>query len=177
MKKIGLLTFGIIAVVAVSAFTILESINWKVKPDSYSVEFDGGKVKGAIKGLKAEILFDEANPSNSKISASVDATTINTGNGMLNKHAMSETAIDAEKYPTIAFVSESVSGSKGNYTAIGKLTLKGITKEVKLPFTFENKGAEGLFKGSFTVMTKDFKITRAGSPESVVVTLTIPVTK
>jgi len=176
MKKIHL-TILIATVLAICSFAILESINWKVKEDSYSVTFDGGKVKGAMKGLKTTILFDETNPEKSKITATIDAKTLNTGNGMLNKHAMSETAIDAEKYPEITFVSESVSGKSGSYTATGKLTLKGVTKEIKLPFTFENKGAEGLFKGTFTVVTKDFNITRAGSPESVVVILSIPVTK
>jgi len=128
MKKIHL-TILIATVLAICSFAILESINWKVKEDSYSVTFDGGKVKGAMKGLKTTILFDETNPEKSKITATIDAKTLNTGNGMLNKHAMSETAIDAEKYPEITFVSESVSGKSGSYTATGKLTLKGVTKE------------------------------------------------
>ncbi|HSZ24279.1 MAG TPA: YceI family protein [Cytophagaceae bacterium] len=176
MKKLSIL-IAIVAITAASSYTILESVNWKVKEDGYSVAFKGGKVNGVAKGLKATILFDEANLAGSSISASIDANSLNTGNGMLNKHAMSETAIDAEKYPTITFLSQSITGGAGSYTAIGKLTLKGVTKEIKLPFTFENKGSEGVFKGSFTVITKEYNITRSGSPESVEVTLSIPVTK
>lgn len=176
MKSLKL-TLGAFAVLLASAFTVIQSTNWKLKEEAYSVTFKGGKVEGAIKGLKTSIAFDEAKPENSKITATLDVSTINTGNGMMNKHAKSEEALDAKKFPSINFESVSVTGKEGSYIANGKLTIKGITKEIKLPFTFENKGSESLFKGKFSITPKDFNINRGGTPETLEIEITAPVTK
>jgi polyisoprenoid-binding protein YceI len=176
MKSIKL-ALGALTVLVASAFTAIQSTNWKLNENTYSVTFKGKKVDGVIKGLKTNIEFDEAKPENSKITASLDVNTINTGNGMKNKHAKSEDALDAKQFPTINFESVSVSGKSGVYTAIGKLTIKGVTKEISLPFTFENKGAESEFKGKFTIIPKDYNITKGGTPETLEIEITTPVTK
>ncbi|MBL7911864.1 MAG: YceI family protein [Bacteroidia bacterium] len=160
-----------------SAFTVIQSVNWKLKEDAYTVSFKGPKVDGVIKGLKTSIVFDEANPEKSKITATMDANTVNTGNGMKNKHAKAEDALNAAQFPEIKFESTSVSGKVGNYTAVGKLTIKGVTKEINLPFTFENKGAEAVFKGKFSIVTKDYNITKKGTPDVLEIDLNVPVTK
>ena len=171
------LTSGAFIVLLASAFTVADSVNWKVKEDAYALTFKGGKIDGSIKGLKASILFDEANPEKSKISTTLDVNTVNTGNGMMNKHAQSESALDVKNFPTISFESTSVSGKNGSYTAVGKLTMKGVTKEVSLPFTYENKGATALFKGKFSIAPKEYNITRTGTPDVLEIEITVPVTK
>lgn len=169
--------FGAFAVLIISAFTVLQSTNWKLKEEAYSVTFKGGKVEGIMKGLKTSITFDEAKPEDSKITASLDVNTINTGNGMMNKHAKSEDGLDAKKFPSINFESLSVTGKSGKYNAIGKLTIKGVTRQINLPFTFESKGLESLFKGKFNIKPKDFNINRGGTPEVLEIEITAPVTK
>lgn len=176
MKKTGLILSTLI-VLALSAFTVLESINWKLKDDTYTVSFKGGKVDGTMKGLKATIMFDEADLSKSKITASMDVKTINTGNGMMNKHAKSEDALNADKYPLITFVSESIVKKAPGYEAKGKLTLKDVTKEITMPFIFEAKGTEGVFKGNFSIVPKDYNITRGGTPDKLDLEIIIPVVK
>lgn len=176
MKNIKL-ALGALTVLAASAFTAIQSTNWKLKEDAYSVTFKGKKVEGIIKGLKTNISFDEAKPENSKITASLDVNSINTGNGMKNKHAKSEDALAADKFPTINFESVSVTGKNGTYTAHGKLTIKGITKDINLPFTFENKGAGAEFKGKFSIAPKDYNITKGGTPETLEIEISTPVTK
>lgn len=172
--KLGI---GATAVLIATAFTVIHSTNWKLKEEAYSVTFKGGKVEGVIKGLKTSITFDEAKPENSKITATLDVNTINTGNGMMNKHAKFEDGLDAKKFPSINFESLSVTVKSGKYSANGKLTIKGVTKEINLPFTFENKGLESLFKGKFNIKPKDFNITRGGTPEALEIEITAPVTK
>ncbi len=171
MKNIKLL-LGATTILVASAFTVIESVNWKIK-DDYSVKFDGGKVHGIMKGLTATISFDQASPEKSKITASIDAKTINTGNGMMNKHAEESEALDTGKYPVITFVSTAIAKKGDAYEATGNLTLKGVTKEVKFPFTF----SKDVFNGKFTIAPKEFNITRGGTPESLDIELNIPVTK
>jgi polyisoprenoid-binding protein YceI len=177
MKKITL-GIAIFTILFASAFTVIESVNWKVKEDTYAVNFKGGKVEGGIKGLKATILFDEANPEKSKITATMDVNTINTGNGMMNKHAKSEEALNAEKFGTITFETTSISKNAAfGYRAIGKLTIKGVTKDIAFTFLFENKATEPIFKGKFSIEPKDYNITRSGTPDKLDIELSVPVTK
>lgn len=176
MKSIKIIVVAVAALLA-SAFTIAESITWTVKEDAYKVTFKGPKAEGIFKGLKANIVFDENNLGKSKFSASIDVNTINTGNGMKNKHAKSEDALNAKQFPNITFESTSIVKKGNGYEAIGKLTIKGVARDMVLPFTFENKGNEGVFNGSFFVLSKDFNIKRMGAPEKVDINLMIPVKK
>ena len=100
----------IATVITTSAFTVATSNKWTVKEGSYIVKFNSKKGKdfgGIFKGLKSDIQFDETNLSVSKISASIDAASVNTGNGMRNKHA--KQGLGAEQFPTIKFESTSIS--------------------------------------------------------------------
>lgn len=176
MKTLTIIT-ATASVLLASAFTMYQSVNYKVKDDAYAITFKGGRVEGTFKGLKASILFNESSPETSKIVATIDATSIETGNSLRDKHAKSENGLNANVFSLIGFESTSVSGKSGVYEAQGKLTLKGITKIVKLPFTFEHKGTESLFKGKLTIVPNDYNITKAGTPDVVEIDLTIPVTK
>ncbi len=176
MKTIKL-ALGAFAVLALSAFTVVQSSDWKLNEQSYSVTFKGGDLEGTFKGLKTAILFDEAVPEKAKISASINVNTINTGNGMKNKHAKGADALNAKQFPEITFVSESVNKKGTSYTALGKLTMRGVTKALSLPFTFTNKGVEGIFSGKLTVNTKEYGITKMHVPEIIEINIVASVTK
>lgn len=176
MKTLTIIT-ATASVLLASAFTMYQSVNYKVKEDAYSITFKGGRVEGTFKGLKASILFNESSLETSKIVATIDATSIETGNSLRDKHAKSENGLNANVFSLIGFESTSITGKSGVYEAQGKLTLKGTTKIVKLPFTFEHKGTESLFKGKLTIVPNDYNITKAGTPDVVEIDLTIPVTK
>src|SRR5437868_7981087 len=92
-----------------------------------SVTFDiknfGVSTKGEFKGLKGSIKWDAENPANSSFNVNVDVNTINTGIDIRDNDLKNETYFNAEKYPTINFVSTAVNA--GNVT--GNLTIKGVT--------------------------------------------------
>jgi len=173
MKKI-MYPVIMLLVVSISAFTLTALTTYKVKTP-YEVKFSGGRIHGIFETLKANIQFDKANPESSKISASIEVESIATGFFIKNNHA--KDALDAEKYPNISFTSTSVSKSGSAYLAAGNLTMKGVTKPVTIHFTFTDKGNDGLFKGSFKVIPKEFNITRSGTPDELTIDLTVPVTK
>ena len=177
MKTIKLLICATLILIA-SAFTVIKSVNWKVK-DDYSVKWDGG----VFRGLKAEIMFDEEHPEKSSITAFIDPRTVNTGNGLKNSHV--KEALDADKFPIITFASKSIIKTTSGYEATGNLTIKDIIKEVKLPFFFDSQKNSDKFPfvyketfcGKLTVVSKDFNLTRQGMPNTVIVEITVPVTK
>jgi polyisoprenoid-binding protein YceI len=163
-------------VIGASAFTVVNNAPlWKIKEDSYSVKFTSKKFNGEFKGLKSELLFDEGNLSTSKLTATIDANTINTGNGMRNGHA--KKGLDAKTFPTIKFASTSITKAASGYEANGDLTIKDVTKQIKIVFTFTKTSEGGVFAGTFSVKPAEYNVTRSGTPEVLDFQLNVPVTK
>jgi polyisoprenoid-binding protein YceI len=159
-----------------SAFTLVNNSDLlKVKDEAYSVKLVSKKFEGVFKGLKSEIHFNESNLSESKIIASIDASSVNTGNGMRNKHARQ--GLGTDKYQNVTFVSTSIAKSGNGYEASGKLTIKDVTKDIKFPFTFTKNAEGGVFAGSFTVKPAEYNVTKGGTPETIEIQLNVPVTK
>ena len=174
MKKF-IYPFVALAIILLSAFTTLKSIDWNIL-DNYSVKFDGGDPSGEFKGLKGTINFDPKDLTSSKFITSIDVATINTGNGMKNTHAKSEKWFDAEKYPTITFTSNVISKTPAGYQATGTLNMHGVQKQVTLPFTFNNN----IFEGAFEVNRLDYNINIAEPDHGgakIKVSISVPVNK
>ena len=132
------------SVLVLSAFTWYTSTNWKIA-DNYSIKFTGTEVDGIFKTLKGDVEFDPSKLSDANFSFTVDVNSINTGNGMKNKHAVSDKWFDAKKYPNIVFKSKSFSKSGNTYTVKGDMNIHGKTKEVSVPFSFEGNKIEAKF--------------------------------
>jgi len=162
------------AITGLLAFTFA-AINWKVDSDKAEVKFTSDKFGGSFSGLKASISFDAAHPEEAKFSASIDANSIATGFFLKNMHA--KDALGVDDHPIIKFESTTVSKSGSGYVAKGDLTLKGVARPMSVYFTFTGEGGQGVFKGNMTVRPKDFGIDHNGTPEKVMVSLVVPVTK
>jgi polyisoprenoid-binding protein YceI len=178
MKKLVLPAIVIVLFIA-SAFTTLRFVDWKIK-DGYSVKFSGGSEKGVFNNLKGQISFNEADPASSKINVTVDVSTFNTGNGMMNTHAKSPEWFDAEKFPVISFVSKSFAKKGAGYEVTGDLTMHGVTKQIVLPFTFTKAADGGVFASEFDVNRMDYGINTAQpnrGPSQVHIELSVPVTQ
>ncbi|HWK07741.1 MAG TPA: YceI family protein [Puia sp.] len=177
MKKI---IYPVIAVALLvgSAFTFIAGQNWQIA-DGYSIAFSSNDASGIFKGFKGTLVFDEANPAGSKFDVTVDVATINTGNGLQNKHAKSDEWFDVTKYPTIHFASQKFVKAGSGYQVTGDLEAHGVKKPVTIPFSFAKTAKGGQFTGSFNLNRNDFKIGKPGGDvgEEIKVDLSVPVTK
>jgi len=163
-----------IVILIASAFTAFQTPELKIT-DDYSVKFDGGDPAGEFRGMKGVIRFDPDNLEASKFVVSVDVATINTGNGMKNTHAKSEKWLDAEKFPSIKFTSNSITRTANGYAATGILDMHGVQNEITIPFTFENN----VFKGGIEVNRLDYNINTEEPKHGAAVlkvNITVPVT-
>lgn len=176
MKKLIFSTATLLTLAAVFAFTSFQS--W-TPTDKYSIKFSTDGAAGIFKTFTGNIVFDDKNLGASKFDVSIDVNSINTGNGLQNKHAKGAEWFDAAKYPAIKYTSTRIVKTGTSYSATGNLQLHGVTKAVTIPFTFSNTGANGIFSGSFTVNRSDFKIGKPGGDvgEAVKIEITVPVVK
>jgi len=98
-------------------------------------------IRGGFAGVTGEVVLDPANPANSKIKASIDATTLHTHDEKRDAHVKGADFLETDKYPTITFVSRKVTpGGNNRWKIVGDLTLHGITKEATLDV--ESAGVE-----------------------------------
>lgn len=176
MKKLIFSIATLLAFTAVFAFTFVQS--WQIT-DKYNIQFSSNDVGGIFKTFKGSIVFDEANPAASKFDVTIDVASINTGNGLQNKHAKSDEWFDAAKYPEIKYTSKKIVKTGAGYQVTGDLQMHGVTKEVSFPFVFKKTGAGATFNGSFAINRSDFHIGKPGGEvaEQIKIDVAVPVTK
>jgi len=103
-------------------------------------------VKGKFKDFGATIDFDAKTNTFKTFEATVDAKTIDTANVKRDDHLKSADFFYAEKFPTITFKMKSYKADDDDEgVMIGDLTMRGVTKEVKLEVEDLAKGKG--FKG------------------------------
>ncbi len=168
LTSISLLIFSAYVFVAVTPWRIVEG---------YQIRFDGKYAHGTFRKMEGNIRFDPAHPEESRFEVSVDVASIDTGIDLKNKHARSDKWFDAEKYPRIHFVSTSVSRTDTGFVVRGELGLKGVRKEITIPFAFRSAGDRHLFYGKFKVNRGDFGIGKVngGESDSTAVEVSVPV--
>ena len=176
MKKFSII-IGLFLLAGISIYGTL-SISWKAKKDKVKIGFDvvGDVDGGSISGFNGTILFNPTDLSRSSFDVSMDVTTIQTGDSKRDGHLQAEKYFNSEKYPKLTFKSKEIEkGEKeGTFLTTGDLTIKGITKEVIIPFTFE----DNTFKGKYKIHRADFGLRKTkGDKEDVIINIEVPVTK
>ena len=127
----------------------------------FSIKNFGISTAGSFKGLKGTINFSAAKPETSSFNVSIDANTINTGVDMRDEHLRKESYFSTTKYPVISIVStkvQAVTGQDGSFIIFARLTMKGKTKDISIPFKAVTEKDSMLFTGNFSINRKDFNV-------------------
>jgi polyisoprenoid-binding protein YceI len=161
-----------------SAFTFIAAQPWTIA-DDYNIAFSSDDASGIFTDFKGNIAFDEQNPATSKFDVTISTSSINTGNGLQNKHAKSEEWFDAAKYPAIHFASQKITKTANGYQVTGDLDLHGVKKTTTIPFTFKSTASGGIFAGTFTVNRNEFNLGKPGGDvaEQIKLNISVPVKK
>jgi len=157
MKKIIL-----IAALLASQTGIFAQTKWNIDAVHSNVKFTVthlviSEVEGSFKIFSGTINSPVPDFSNASIDFSVDINSINTDNEMRDKHLKSDDFFNAEKFPKMVFKSTSfkkISGKK--YLLTGNLTIRDITKPIRVDVTFGGvaKDGYGNTKAGFKATTK-----------------------
>lgn len=88
----------------------------------------------------AAFTYDPKAPEQAKVTAEVDAASIDTGTASYDTD-FAEKFLNAGKAPKITFTSKAIHVGEGNHgTMTGDLTLRGVTKEVTFDLVFYGTG-------------------------------------
>jgi polyisoprenoid-binding protein YceI len=104
----------------------------------FSVNHVYAKVHGRFTDFKGTLLFDPDNLKESKMSFEIKANSIDTGISKRDRHVLSEDFLNASKYPLITFTSTGITKAGDKiYNIKGVLTIKDVSTELTVPFTYE----------------------------------------
>lgn len=117
---------------------------------------------GRFNNLSGELNFDSADPQASTITVLIDTTSLDSNHSERNIHLKGEDYLDVKTYPEAKFVSTSYRGSEQGGTLSGKLTLHGVTNDIKFDIKKVGEGDDPWggyragFEGSITLKRTDF---------------------
>jgi polyisoprenoid-binding protein YceI len=162
MKRILLIVLSLI----ILGQTQLMAHEWKVDPVHTGILFEikhiYSTVRGHFSNFTGDVFFDPDNLEKSKFDFVVKVDSINTNNGKRDNHLRSNDFFATSKYSSMTFKSTRVSHANGNkYILEGKMTIKDVTKDIVLEFTYWGQ-KENPFKKNQIVAGFDarFKINR-----------------
>lgn len=124
---------------------------WTIDPSHTTVEFSAKHmmittVKGRLPAVTGTVVLDEADPSRSTVEVEFDATSVDTRAAQRDEHLRSAEFLDVAQFPTIGFKSLRLEGAKleagAEFTLVGALTIRDVTKEIPLKVTVEGRGQD-----------------------------------
>jgi polyisoprenoid-binding protein YceI len=162
---------------------------WSIDPVhshvSYSVRHFGiGRSLGRFESFHGTIVTAE-NPLDSTVTATIDTTSLSSGQSDRDAHMRGADFLDAERFPTATFRSTGIREEGEHWIIDGELTIRGVTKPVSLTAELggfaENPYASTLLGVSATTTfdRTDFGIGQPGGAtisEKVTLTLDIEAT-
>ena len=150
----------------------------EVEAGSYKLDPDHGKITwsvdhlgfstyiGQFVNVQADLTLDPANPANSRLTATIPLTEVDSNSDGLDAHLQTPDFFDTANHPVATFVSRSVTvdaDDPSEATVVGDLTLRGVTRPVTMEVEFNQAGQSmGAYKAGFdgeaTIRRSEFGI-------------------
>ncbi len=175
MMKTNLLTLALATSLAASAAAAPMTFDFKdpkgVNNVVFKLDAPLEAINGSANGISGKVTFDPANPAATRGRIVVEAKSLHVPNPTMKEHMLGDQWMDVAKNAEIAFevtglknVKTSGENTMGEVT--GKLTIKGVTKEINAPVRIaylKDKLAartNGQLKGDLLVVRSNFFVRR-----------------
>lgn len=148
-----LLSFGLAAATA----------HWRMQPQESRLSFiatqAGAPFEGTFERFTADIRFDPQDLAASRFDVTIDLASVNTRDSERDDVLKGPDLFAVQQWPTGRYLAEKFSpASGGGYTATGRLSLRNVTREVPIEFTFEKDAGGAWLKGEARLRRLDFGV-------------------
>lgn len=150
------------------------SVNFKIQHLGYSW------LTGRFNDFGGKFSYDPAKPEASKITVTIDTTSLDSNHAERDKHLKGDEFLAVEDFPEAKFVSTKVIDKGDGQLAVhGDLTLHGVTKPIVIDAEKIGEGEDPWggyragFSGTTSIAMKDFGIDYNLGPASTHVELTL----
>ena len=110
------------------------------------------KVRGKFSDFTVQLNFDAADPAASSLRAVIKPASIDTGIADRDEHLRSPDFFDVAKFPEAVFESTRIEKAGAGFVAHGRLTIRGVTRELDLPFVLTGRNETAGEKGRMEVL-------------------------
>lgn len=124
------------------------------------------KVRGSFNEFTGTAHIDGENPAASTVQVRIKAASIDTRNADRDGHLRSNDFLAMDEHPEITFSSTEITQTGDTeFDVTGDLTVRGVTKPVTVPFTYEGTAQDPFgntrigLEGSVVINRKDFGVT------------------
>jgi len=122
----------------------------------------GAQNKGKFTRLPVTLDFSPDNLTTSKLDVVVETTTLDSGDKERDDTLKGADLLSVAKFPQARFTSTQITKTANGYDAVGKLTLRGVSRDMHIPFSFRTADEQGkpasYLLGKTTIKRLDFGV-------------------
>ena len=122
----------------------------------------GAQNKGRFRRFQVSFDFSPENLAASRLEVTVDVNSLDTGDEERDEALHGADLFAASKFPQAHFTATQISRTSTGYEAAGKLTIRDVTRDARVPFAFrttsENGAQVGYMSGKTSVRRLDYGV-------------------
>ena len=120
---------------------------------------EGAASQGSFKQFTTELHYDEKSPATGSLNVKVQVGSVDTQDKDRNEIITGADLFDAQKFPTAQYAATSFAKrADGGLDAVGKLTLRGVTKDLRLPLKITRTAAGLELTGEAAIKRLDYGV-------------------
>lgn len=140
-KTVFVLLAAIAAPIMVTTAATAAAPAWEIDPAHSTIQFSVRhlftQVTGTFDRVEGEVRFSPDDLEGSRIDVRIPVASVNTRNAQRDAHLKTADWFDEPTHAAMRFVSTRIRRVEGNrYVADGRLTIRGTTRDLSLPFEF-----------------------------------------
>jgi len=125
----------------------------------FVADYVGADVPGRFDTFDVTLSFDPLRPSEGRLEVGVDVSSADLGDADLTATVMDKPWFDVATFAVARFKSDAiVAVDAGGFAAQGTLELKGVVREVTVPFDWQRSGDAATMRGEVALSRLDFGI-------------------
>ena len=152
----------LLVLVLVCGSVAFAATQWTVQPKESKLTFvgsqQGAEFTGVFDRFTADIKFDPQDLAGSRFDVKIDMASVNSRDSERDDAIKSDDLFAVKQYPSAHYVADHFTAKGASYTATGKLTIRNVTRDVPITFTFEKKDGGAWLKGSAQLKRLDFGV-------------------
>lgn len=159
MKYVVMILLALTCPLAASAATC-----WTPTPGVSKISFDidqaGAPLEGTFSDYNGQICLGSGDNAADHIQVQIRMASVDTQLPELDEALRGSDFFDAVRWPLATFVSDSIHAlSQGRYQVQGKLTLRDVTRNITVPFTFQSTAdGNARLAGRLSIQRLDYHI-------------------
>jgi polyisoprenoid-binding protein YceI len=163
MRRAGIfLLLSVTSMFAVGSRAADPVTSYVADPAASRLEFvavqAGAEFKGVFHKFTAAVDFSPDALASAHFDVQIDLNSLDTGDKDRDKTMRGPDIFDIAHWPTAHYVTKSFTKTAAGYTAVGALTLRGVTKDVPIDFQFAPTPGVAKLEGSAKLKRLDFGV-------------------